>query len=255
MEFKSVPAEFQVKAANDGFQHFTGYASTWDRDLGGDTILPGAFTQTLADRLPKGLIKVRWMHRDPFGIMVSGVQDEKGLFVEGKAPTTPTNQERFSLMESGVVDKLSIGYDYPDGTAEYDENGRILRTIDLYEFSPVDLAMNENTSLQMVKSALTSLGFVFPLPKEVIIRPDETFEEALQKTMGILDENVKAGRVLSSANRTLVEQAVNALSAVLEADAATSDAGKEPLIDKWKELDLGNLFDDIYATISRNKEN
>ena len=253
MEFKAVPAEFKLEKAQDNFQHFTGYASTWDKDLGGDTIMPGAFTQTLADRLPKGLIKVRWMHRDPFGLMVSGTQDEKGLYVEGKAPVTPANAERFTLMESGVVDKLSIGYDYPEGGAVYDETGRILRQVDLYEWSPVDLAMNENTSLQMVKTALTSLGFVFPIQQELSVVQPATFEEALEKTMELLDENVKAGRVLSSANRTLVEQAVNALSAVLEADAATS--GKETLIDEWKELDLGNLFDDIYATIGRNKEN
>lgn len=254
MEFKAVPAEFKLEKAQDNFQHFTGYASTWDKDLGGDTIMPGAFTQTLADRLPKGLIKVRWMHRDPFGLMVSGQQDEKGLYVEGKAPITPANAERFTLMESGVVDKLSIGYDYPEGGAVYDENGRILRQVDLYEWSPVDLAMNENTSLQMVKSALASLGFVFPIQQELIVGQLTTFEEALEKTMELLDDNVKAGRVLSSANRTLVEQAVNALSAVLEADDATT-SGKEPLIDEWKELDLGNLFDDIYATIGRNKEN
>jgi HK97 family phage prohead protease len=164
-----VPFEFHKAAKQPELNvtEFEGYASTWDKDLGGDTILPGAFASTIKTRLPKNLIKVRWMHFEPFGLCTAAHEDAKGLYVKGRATNTPTNMERFALMEDKTVDRLSIGYDFPDEQSyEWQDDGsffgaRTISKVDLYEWSPVDLAMNENTSLQLAKS-LMSMGLSLP---------------------------------------------------------------------------------------------
>lgn len=263
MDVKAFPVEWQIKANGDGkTRTFEGYASTWEKDLGGDTIMPGAFTQTLADRLPKNLIKVRWMHGDPMGRMISGYEDTKGLYVVGQASSTPTNEERFTLMQDGTVDRLSIGYSFDyesDDDVLWTNNGRIINRLDLFEWSPVDLPMNEGTDVQITKAAMTRLARMgLVLPAHVIAALTED---------GGLDET-KAGRVLSSKNRSIIEEAVTALNQVLEADRANDDAGKgaEPETEpdpegtpteapepgeEWKDADFGSIFDDISDTLSR----
>jgi hypothetical protein len=135
MEFKAFP--FECKVDIDKLE-FEGYASTFgNRDEGGDKVFPGAFTKTLAERLPKNRIKVFWMHREPAGMPVRAEEDSKGLLTVSRFTDTPTNRERLALMKDGVVDALSIGYDAVKYQRVYDENnrwlGRDLLEIKLYE--------------------------------------------------------------------------------------------------------------------------
>jgi HK97 family phage prohead protease len=169
VRIKNYPFEFAkaTKQPEVNTTAFEGYASTWEKDLGGDTIMPGAFTDTIKERLGKNLIKVRWMHYEPFGRCTEAHEDSKGLYVRGIVSNTPTNMERIALMEDKTVDRLSIGYDIPSED-DYDWNddgswwgARDIHKVDLYEWSPVDLAMNEGTSVQLAKS-LMAMGFQLP---------------------------------------------------------------------------------------------
>jgi HK97 family phage prohead protease len=89
----------------------TGYASTFGNvDLGGDIVLPGAYTKTLADDLPAGRIKVRRNHREAIGRPIHAEQDSTGLLTVSRISETPLGDETLVLVADGVVDAMSIGY-------------------------------------------------------------------------------------------------------------------------------------------------
>lgn len=104
----AVRAEFKADLAK---REVTGYASTFGNiDLGGDVVLPGAYTKTLADDLPAGRIKVRRNHREAIGRPVHAEQDSKGLLTVSRISETPLGDETLVLVQDGVVDAMSIGY-------------------------------------------------------------------------------------------------------------------------------------------------
>src|SRR5699024_10780708 len=138
MEHKSV----SFKADDIEGRTFSGYASTWDKDLGGDIIAKGAFAKTLSERA--GRVKVLWQHSEPIGNPVSMREDERGLFVEAQLSKTRLGDEALELMRDGVIDQMSIGYSVPEGKSERDSDGnRLIKELKLYEFSAVTFPMNE----------------------------------------------------------------------------------------------------------------
>jgi HK97 family phage prohead protease len=131
---------------------FKGYASTWDKDKGGDIIVKGAFAKTLSERASR--VKILWQHSDPLGKPTLMREDDKGLYVEGKISKTRLGDEALELMMDGVVDQMSIGFSIPSGKSEYsgEDDARIIREVKLFEFSPVTFPMNENAYITGVKS-------------------------------------------------------------------------------------------------------
>lgn len=147
MEYKSV----SFKADDVEGREFRGYASTWDKDRGGDIILRGAFAKTLSERGDR--VKVLWQHSDPIGKPKAMREDDKGLYVEAQISKTRLGDEALELMRDGVVDQMSIGYSIPAGKSDYDEDGsRIIRELKLYEFSAVTFSMNESAIITGVKT-------------------------------------------------------------------------------------------------------
>lgn len=152
MERKAAKFEFEFKNDQTSGRVFSGYASTFDVDLGGDLIVEGAFTKTLQERSDR--VKILWQHNDPIGKPLRMIEDNKGLYVEGKISKTRLGDEALELMKDGVVDQMSIGFSIPQGKSDRDENGlRIIREVKLFEFSPVTFPMNENAFIQSVKNA------------------------------------------------------------------------------------------------------
>jgi len=147
MQHKSVA----FKADDIEGRTFKGYASTYDKDLGGDVIAPGAFAKTLAERGAR--VKVLWQHSEPIGRPVDMREDGKGLYVEAKISNTRLGDEALELMRDGVIDQMSIGYSVPQGKSEYQEDGtRLIKELKLYEFSAVTFPMNEAAIITGVKS-------------------------------------------------------------------------------------------------------
>lgn len=130
---------------------FEGYAATWDRDRVGDIIKRGAFKKSISEGLPSGRIKVLWLHSDPLGMPLEMSEDSKGLKVKARVSATRLGDEALELMRDGVVDSLSIGYSVPEGKAEWDDDGRTIKEIKLYEFSPVVFPANEAAVITGVK--------------------------------------------------------------------------------------------------------
>ena len=148
MEYKSV----NFKAEDVEGRVFRGYAATWDKDQGGDIIVPGAFAKTLSERGSR--VKVLWQHSEPVGRPQTMSEDERGLYVEGKISKTRLGDEALELMRDGVIDQMSIGYSVPAGKSEYDDDqkARMIKELKLYEFSLVTFPMNENAIITGVKS-------------------------------------------------------------------------------------------------------
>jgi len=143
--------KFEIKKDDIAGRVFSGYASTFDVDLGGDIITPGAFKKTIDGRQDK--IKVLWQHNEPIGKSMRLYEDSIGLFVEGKVSKTRLGDEAIELMRDRVIDQMSIGFSIPAGKSEMSDDGlRIIREVKLFEFSPVTFPMNESAIITSVKN-------------------------------------------------------------------------------------------------------
>lgn len=207
--------EFQYKANSDK-REFEGYASTWDKDLGGDQIIPNAFRKTIMERFPRKKIKVLWQHNEPIGLPTHMEEDSKGLYVVGKLSKTRLGDEALELMKDGVVDQMSIGYDVVQDTLSDDGATRYLKELVLYEFSPVTFPMNPHADITSVKMHFNSLV--------------KEFSNPIMATM------LKEGRALSKANVESLKSAVETLQGIL----AQVEKGNEPKnlhsLDPFKQL-------------------
>lgn len=206
--------EFEYKANSDK-REFEGYASTWDKDLGGDQIIPNAFKKTIMERFPRKKIKVLWQHNEPIGLPTHMEEDSKGLYVIGKLSKTRLGDEALELMKDGVVDQMSIGYDVVQDTLSDDGATRYLKELVLYEFSPVTFPMNPHADITSVKMHFNSLV--------------KEFSNPIMATM------LKEGRALSKANVESLKSAVETLQGIL-AQVERNEPSKASLIEPFTQL-------------------
>jgi uncharacterized protein len=156
MERKNLSLDdFEIKfdEARKGF--FSGYASKFNGvDSYGDTILPGAYAQTLSAR--QRPIQMRWNHFGPIiGKWTKALEDDHGLYVEGElTPGHSVANDVYALMKHGAVTGLSIGYRIPPGGSEKDGKRRLLKRIDLTEISIVESPADLAAQIGDVKSAI-----------------------------------------------------------------------------------------------------
>lgn len=152
---------------NTGSGVFSGYASTWDKDLYDDVIIKGAFEQTLANDFHDGGagIPIHWQHRDDnpnnvIGETLSAVEDDHGLLITAKLDTDiPEGKRAYELLQRGLIHQMSIGF-IPEKTAwvedETSKNSfdgyREIRQIKLFEISLVQIAANQGAEVLEVKS-------------------------------------------------------------------------------------------------------
>lgn len=131
-----------------------------NEDLGGDVIHRGAFTKTIQERVPRGMVPFLDTHalsgRSTHGTVVAAEETPEGLRVRVKLASDPDTQALKTKMLEGHLSRFSIGFDAV--TEEFrNEGGRMtrhLRELKLFEVSVTPLAMNEATRLIAVKSAV-----------------------------------------------------------------------------------------------------
>jgi HK97 family phage prohead protease len=127
---------------------FQGYASTFHvLDYAGDVILPCAFSwKTYKDT------KLLWQHdyKAPIGIIDTIYEDASGLYVEGRIFLELTQgKEAYILIQNGVTNHLSIGYEVLDF---YMEDGvRYITKINLWEVSVVTFPANKFAGITSIK--------------------------------------------------------------------------------------------------------
>jgi HK97 family phage prohead protease len=155
-ESKRAVAAFQVKAdsINEAARTFTGLASTWDLDLGGDVIRKGAFKRTLQNwqksKAPLPLLDSHnaWSTiRAVIGKLEEAEETDEGLVATFSVMDGPDGDEIWRRLKGGYVSGLSIGYRAMKQEAPSEEDRlkgiwRILTEVKLEEVSVCVWPMN-----------------------------------------------------------------------------------------------------------------
>lgn len=174
METKGTPAVATRVHARAGI--IEAYPSIFGvRDQVGDIVHPGAFRKTLNDRAGRPL-KVFWSHNitglpigktldvrevskadlDP-AILARWPEATGGLHAALQLADTTQGKDILSLVEAGVLDELSFGYDAVKSDLAFAAPGtgktRHLREIRLHEISVVAFPANPAARITAVKGA------------------------------------------------------------------------------------------------------
>lgn len=164
---------------------FTGYASVFGGvDSYGDTIVKGAFSETLENR--KRPVRMFFGHSPgrPIGIWVDLKEDDHGLFARGEF--TPGNDDARNVhasMKHGAIDALSIGFRIPKGGAEeVEDGGRRISKVDLVEISVVTLPADDDARVSSVKSIADEINSITCIrDAELFLREAGNFPRSMAK--------------------------------------------------------------------------
>lgn len=200
MEQCSMP--FSITDSNGEAGTFTGLASVFGSMVESwcpTVIEPGAFTKTILERSNR--VKVLWQHNPdwPIGKPLMLQETNVGLSVTAQISKTAMGADCMTLIRDGVVDELSIGFD-PIKFDFEQVNGqevRHVRELRLWEFSPVTFAADPMAKITEANRARRGSDLM-------------TFESVLTWLT-----ETHEGKVLSSKNKTLVQDAIDALQALL----------------------------------------
>lgn len=144
---------------------FSGYASVWNGvDIYGDTILPGAFAETIKLFVPKMFFNHEWGM--PIGKYMVTKEDETGLFVEGElTPGLSLAADVRAAMKHETLDGLSIGgYLKKDDYKEGEKGRRVIHKWSrLSEISPVVFPADDKARIDL--SSVKSIDFETLLPE------------------------------------------------------------------------------------------
>jgi len=136
---------------------FSGYASVFDVvDNHNDMIIEGAFESVFSGNNLTN-VKLLWQHRpdEPIGIITKINEDKNGLYVEGKLLLDVERaKEAYTLLKSGAINGLSIGYNVTDFDVDGKSGVRIIKGINLFEISLVTFPANSLASVTDVKNSL-----------------------------------------------------------------------------------------------------
>lgn len=151
--------EFAFKADTVGEDgRFSGYASVFGNvDGGWDVVAKGAFTKTLKAIKESGdPLPALWQHRssEPVGGFDVLAEDDHGLKVEGFLLKDEVTRaaEAYAFMKRRVVKGMSIGYIVRKDSWDEKTGIRTLIEVDLVEISVVTFPMNEEATIDSVKS-------------------------------------------------------------------------------------------------------
>lgn len=157
--------DFPFELKEDGMTEsgiFSGYASMFggEPDSYGDVIMQGAYSETLEKGGRNGTgIAMLWQHdiTKPIGVWKKIEENKKGLQVEGQlALSTQAGKEAYELMKMGAIKGLSIGYQVGKDGYDTDEKRKIrkLKTIELWEISPVTFPASVRAQITGVKESI-----------------------------------------------------------------------------------------------------
>lgn len=150
---------FTLESADENTGEFSGYASVFGNvDDGGDIVVKGAFAETIVEDFAR--IKILALHNGcwlPVGKPIELREDDHGLFIRGKISDTSMGRDIQTLLKDGVLNELSIGYEAIDYEIDEEAHVRYLKRIKLWEVSIVTWAMNDQATIDDVKSLAEEL--------------------------------------------------------------------------------------------------
>ncbi|MFA5312722.1 MAG: HK97 family phage prohead protease [Methanomassiliicoccales archaeon] len=146
METKTFKCEFKAKGNGEVYGVANAYGIL---DLNGEVVDPGACKRSLDTKGP--IRKMLYQHSTfhPIGLAACS-EGPQELRFDGKiTQKTKVGQETYALIEDGIIDQTSIGYDVIHDL--WVDNVRHLSEIRLWEVSPVTFAANELAIIEGVK--------------------------------------------------------------------------------------------------------
>lgn len=167
---ESFQADVEIKDVNDDTNTVTGIASTPDVDQSNDQFTKGAWTKSLKEKVPQGLVKFLDSHGGGIGVSSSDVAGtvveaegrQGNLWFQAELSDAPDVQSLKTKIKEGHLDKLSVGF-RPHETEE--ENGiRKIKQAELVEISVVPFPDNRNTEITNYKSMQND--FIKMTPKQ-----------------------------------------------------------------------------------------
>jgi HK97 family phage prohead protease len=144
---------------------FEGYASTFGNiDSVGDTIMKGAYTETINPENRQAPIAMLANHSASFAIgkWLEMAEDDTGLYVHGElTPGHSVANNIYASMKHGAINGLSIGFRVPVGGAEEIEGGgRRISKVNLVEISVVTFPADASANISVVKSEIEEIKSV-----------------------------------------------------------------------------------------------
>lgn len=234
-EYKTVPyVQLKIEEDQGVVEHLISVFGVLD--LGRDVCHPGSFTKTLSERANR--IRVLDCHKRGSVLNVIGVpleiteisRDELPPAVLEEYPEasggvkartqylldTPEGLGVFKRLKAGAVDEFSFAYDTLDADYTKGEDGkdvRNLRTIRLWEYSPVIFGMNPATAVLGVKEIDSEPEEEKPAPDvtentiRIRLRNPNKFQEGSFRTIqiGKKSDGIKAviGRLIGKTSTTV----------------------------------------------------
>lgn len=208
----------QLKVLDSGkWGGLSGYAATFGNfDRQGERIVKGAFAATLANFKRDGFIAIGhdWNNL-PVATIEDAFEDDYGLFLTTGFHSTPLAQEARTLaqerIERGKSVSMSIGYEVK--ADEYVEEGRLLKELELFETSLVNVPANPLATVTGVKSLLEA-SMPVDAHSEVV---EAAIRGYVKRLEGYQGARLKEGRVLSTSNRTKLSNLHTSLAEVMQA--------------------------------------
>lgn len=231
-------------------------------DSGNEIVRPGFFKKSIEKKLPKGV----WAHdwRQPIAKTVEAreimagdpslpphLKNLGGTYIKGQFNLdTQRGREAYSDIKFGIVDEFSIGYSVIKDGKDEKTGARELIEGDWKEWSPVLVGMNSETRLVSIKSEDETESGIFGSFENA----ESAIEKFAQKMRSYHDIRCKEGRMLSSSNRSKVQQVMDRMME-LHADLTDLMMMSEP---KPKGIDAGalrtqwlRLEGEVLSTLSR----
>jgi len=151
MEFAGSPFEVKELTASGAIEGLL--AGFGDVDNGGDKLLAGCFTKSLASRAQPLPMLLCHDQRRPIGAWHEWQERDDGLHVKGAiALETRDGQEAHALVKTGALTGLSIGWKAKEGVVDRKAMVRTISAADIHEGSLVPCPMHSRTRITSVKS-------------------------------------------------------------------------------------------------------
>jgi len=144
-------ADFEIRATTDGL-NFRGYAAVFDsesEDLGGfrETMAPGSFTKTLAERGRSKKSPVKMFLNHDWNVVLASTygktptlrleEDERGLLVDADLPDNEWGRPVRDAVVRGDISSMSFGFNVTKDEYNEDRTQRRVTEVKLWEVSPV----------------------------------------------------------------------------------------------------------------------